>query len=372
MKQMLPGHRQDKNHSKLNPWRTSRWMLGLLIVLSLSLTISAAGQSVIGSLDIANQTTMIGWACVPGDASTKVTVDLLAWDPDRKVWVLIGTERADKARDNIGNTGICGKGEESFYHGFEYTILPNNLMKEGSSYDLRAYVNDGPNYRQLSGHGSASFVTSGLPTSSIWRTDYDDPDARSVSMVSCIWPFKGANGRGNTDPDPLHLHAGATMITSWEPEVPGVLAGPNWCIRNDPSDPSSWPWSSSNSATNESGPWPTTNYWVVSANKEIAYSKTQSGPPSQSASINGGGVYSVSMTNDTFQLGVDNRGSDYRDVDFPFLSLGSEMGRGVSGPLAWLEDTSEIYLEFQVLPLVHSSGHFHDIYVNVEFMWGGV
>ena len=349
--------------------------LGVLFMLTLMTAVwslPVAGQTVRGSLDVVTQTAALGWACLPGDASSKVSVDLWAWDLRLRRWSWITSARADKERIDVGNSGICGSGVESLYHGFENTILPDSLLKEGGLYSVRAYVRVGTTYQALAGGGTVSFSTSGLPTSSIWRTDYDDPNARSVAMVSCIWPFKGANERGNTVRDPLHLNAGATMLLNWaQPTLPGGISGPNWCIRNDPNDPASWSWSSSNSATNATGPWPLNNFWVVSANKEIAYSKTQSGPPSQSSPINAGGVYSVSMSGGTFDLGVDNRRWDYSNADFPFLSLGSEMGRGVRGPLAWLRPSSETYLEFDFLQVAQSKNDFHDIYVTVEFMWGG-
>ncbi len=353
---MSPTRKERRPHHPRNPTR-SRACRALLAVGFLMLGPPAAGQSISGWLDFVDQDSILGWACYQGDASTKISVDLWAWDYGASRWLLISRARADKERLDVGGSGICGTGLEARYHGFEHTIYPDALLKEGSNYYVAAYVRDASGYRPLNGSRTVGFSARGFPTSNVWRTDYDDPNATSVAMVSCIWPFKGANAREdeNTDhPDPLFLYAGPTQRD-------------NYCIRNDPDDPASWDWSRSNSATNASS-WPRSNFWVVSANSEPAYSKTQSGPPSQSEPI--GGHYSVSMWSASFELGIDNSRSGYAPGDTPFLSLGAEMGRGVAGPIDWLQPGQETYLELEVKQVQRSPGHYHDIYAIVELMWG--
>ncbi len=114
-----------------------------------------------------------------------------------------------------------------------------------------------------------------------------------------------------------------------------LVRGPVWCLRNDPNNSASWYWSQPNSATN-AGSWPMSNYWVISPNNELAYSKVQSGPPSQSQPVNAGGLYSLSTASNYFYLGINNSGAGYHLADTPFLSFGAQMGRGVSGPIGWI------------------------------------
>jgi hypothetical protein len=195
-----------------------------------------------------------------------------------------------------------------------------------------------------------------------------------VAMVSCIWPSKGANPVPgvNGDNDPLFLNGGATIRqATWE-SAPGVFSGPEYCLRNNLHDSSYWPWSQSNSATN-APTWPTSNYWVISVNNELAYSKVQSGPPSQSQPVNTGGLFAISQEKSSFYLAVDNSKTGYHAGDYPFLSFGAAMGRGVAGPIGFIQPTGQdTHLEFDVQQISETAGSdYHDIAVYIEMMWGG-
>lgn len=333
------------------------------LALALAVAQPAAAQTLRGSLDWVDQDTVAGWACYLSDPFTHLTVELRAQNTATLQWVSLGNHIADRERNDIGHTQICGVGTLAFYHGFELTIFPESMLASQGTYQIHAFVGGQP----LAGTGTVSFASAGLPAWGIWRTDYDDPSQRAVSMVSCIWPFKGANptAHQNLHPDPHFLGAGATVLGNWAGN------GPVWCLRNDRFFAGDWYWNQSNSATN-AATWPMSNYWVISPNNELAYSKTQSGPPSQSQPVNIGDLYSVSMVNDFFFLGIDNASAGYQKDNTPYLSLGAQMGRGAAGPLAFIQPAGpDTHLEFTIHQLFESGGDYHDIAAYVELMWGG-
>jgi hypothetical protein len=307
----------------------------------------------LGNVDAVDQQSVLGWACYTGDANTKLSVELWAIDASTGGWVYIATAAADKQQTDVGRTGSCGSGLESNYHGFELAIYPDNILNRNKSYSVYAYHR--PTGQLLAGGGrTVSFPESGLSTSGYWRTDFDDPNLRLPALRSCIWPFLGANQRGDANDDPLRLDgAGATWRHG--PSAPLQFVTPsNWCLTYDTlrANPPS-PWSQSNSATNAPS-WPTGNFWVVSANNEPAYSQLNSGPPNQSLPLNAGAVYSVSATGDAFVLGVDNtqtpkdiHGNVIVNGGAPYISIGAQMGRGSAGALAFVDPGGpDTYLEF--------------------------
>lgn len=332
-------------------------------------------QSLIGQVDHADHDSIIGWACLSGDPVTQLPIELWAYDPALQHWTRLGAETANRSRPDIERIGVCGSGEGAGAHGFEYTILPESVIAQRGTLELRAFVAQGGTPTPLPGGATVSFATAGLPSkSNLWRTDYDNPDQRLVTMRSCIWPYKGANsGEATEARDPLFLHAGPTLLIPWE-RHPGVFALPNYCVQNTIGEEARWAWSRSNSATNASG-WPLADYWVVSANNELAYSTTQSGPPSQSEGLNQGGLYSVRAEDGGFLLGLRNASRDYTVDDTPFLSIGAQTGRGVAGPLAWVEPSGfDTWLHFSVAEHLRTSVNpddYHDIAAIIELMWGG-
>jgi len=330
-----------------------------------------------GSLDAVDQKAARGWACYPGDPASKLSVELWAIDASTGEWVYITATTADKQQTDVGRTGVCGSGLESNYHGFELAIYPDNILNRDKNYSVYAYFR--PTGQFLAGGGRVvAFPESGLPSSGYWRTDFDDPSLRSPALLSCVWPFFGANQRGDTDNDPLWLYAGATLYESSPPLQ--FVTPSNWCITFDPvrANPPS-PWAESNSATNAPS-WPTDNFWVVSANNEPAYSQLNSGPPNQSMPLNAGAVYSVSATDGAFVLGADNTRTP-RDTQgnvvldgTPFLAIGAEMGRGSAGALAFVDPGgSDSYLEFSATKNLEigTIKPYHAMVVFIEGMWGG-
>ena len=350
--------------------------LAVALATTISLAGTASASTVVGSIDWVDQDSILGWACYRGEPYPVLPVQIWGVNTTTGQWIQLGYEFAERGRLDVGNSGQCGYGtyeSPAYFHGFEMTIYPPGILASQGTYLIYAYAYG----QQLPGSGtrSVSFAASGFPTSDTWRTDYDNRFAKNVAMVSCIWPFKGANPtRGVNDHYDQHfLNAGATILQQeWE-AAPGLIEGPMWCLSNNPASPASWYWDQPNSATNAST-WPMSNYWVISANNEFAYSKTQSGPPSQSQPVNTGGMYSLSNEKGNFYLGIDNRKTGYRLDGTPFLSFGAQMGRGVAGPISFLHNQmsrTDTYLEFQVQQLTQSSGHYHDAAVYVEMMWGG-
>ena len=331
-----------------------------------------------GSLDLVDQQSVRGWACNAGDPSTKLSVELWAIDRSTGGWVYIATTNADKQESDVARTGVCGSGLESNYHGFEFAVYADNILTRNKNYSVYAYFR--PTGQFLSGSGRAvGFPESGLPTSGYWRTDFDDPNLRSPALLSCVWPFLGANQRGDTDNDPLWIYTAATLDTPRASTLQFVTPS-DWCITFDPvrANPPS-PWAQSNSATNAPY-WPTDNFWVVSANNEPAYSQLNSGPPNQSLPLNAGVVYSVSATEGAFVLGADNTQKPKDSLGnvivdgTPFLSIGAEMGRGSAGALAFVDPSGmETYLEFSVTKNLEMGtvNPYHGIVVFIEGMWGG-
>lgn len=333
-----------------------------------------------GNLDAVDQQSVVGWACSAGDPATKLDIELWAIDASSGGWVHIADVTADKVRLDVGRSGACGSGLESNYHGFELAIYPDHILDRNKSYAVYAYHR--PSGQLLADGGRAvGFPESGLPTSGHWRTDFDDPDLRSPALLSCIWPFVGANQRGNRDDDPLWLDgAGATW--RYGPSAPLQFATPsNWCISYDPvraNPPSSW--TRSNSATNAPS-WPTGNFWVVGANNEPAYSQLNSGPPNQSMPLNAGGVYALTATGGAFTLGLDNTqtpkdgsGNDIVAGGIPYLSIGAQMGRGSAGALAFVDPGGpDTYLEFSATKNVEAGAvnPYHAMFAYVEAMWVG-
>lgn len=348
--------------------------LCLLPLAYLSGASTASAQTVVGNIDIVDQSKVIGWTCLAGDPNTKLVAQLWAYNTNTGGWSFIGNQQASSGRLDVGNAGVCGTGTEAAYHGFEYTIYPQSLIASGANYAIYAYVLYAGEMVPINGSGgNINFAQSGFPTSTTWRTDYDDPNAKSVAMLDCIWPFKGANARGNSDAlDMWQLSAGPTVNANWNRYSATAQVGPTWCAKNDPAQSATWNWLQSNSATNGAY-WPRANFWVVSANSELAYSLLNKGPPSQSFPINAGSVYSLASDSNGFTLGVDNRRSDYRIGMFPFLSIGSEMGRGTGGVIKYVPASgpTDSYLNFDFRQMVQNYGGYHDIAVYIEAMWGG-
>ena len=381
-------------------WRCCPWAVGLVFAASISGCGGGGGSSgadntlspppppgtpgsnpsLLGSVDAVDPQSVHGWACYSGDPNTRLSVELWAIDASTGGWVYIATAAADKQQTEVGRQVVCGGGLESNYHGFELAIYPDHILNRNKSYSVYAYHR--PSGQLLGGGGrSIAFPESGLPTSGYWRTDFDDPNLRSPALRSCIWPFLGANQRGDTDDDPLWLDgAGATWRHG--PSAPLQFVTPsNWCITYDTvqaNPPSAW--AQSNSATNAPS-WPTGNFWVVSANNEPAYSQLNAGPPNQSLPLNAGAVYSLSATGDAFVLGVDNtqapkdsHGNVIVDGATPYLSIGAEMGRGSAGALAFVDPGGQdTYLEFSATKNLEAGtiNPYHAMFVFVEGMWGG-
>lgn len=340
----------------------------------------AGGRAVSGRVDFVDVQSVLGWACNPGDPNTKLSVELWAIDAASGAWVYIATAVADKQQTAAGKSGACGNGLESNYHGFELAVYPDTLLNRNKSYAVYAYHR--PSGQLLDGGGrTASFPESGLPTSGYWRTDLDDPALRSPALLSCIWPFLGANQRGDANDDPLWLDgAGATWRHG--PSAPLQFVTPsNWCITYDTVEANPPPsWAQSNAATNAPS-WPMDNFWVVSANNEPAYSQLNSGPPNQSMPLNAGGVYSVAATGGAFALGIDNTrtptdaaGNAIVAGGTPYLSIGAEMGRGSAGALAFVDPSGpDTYLEFTATKNLEAGtvNPYHAMFAFVEGMWGG-
>jgi hypothetical protein len=338
------------------------------------------GQSVSGRVEAVDQQSVQGWACYPGDPSSKVAVELWAIDAATGSWVFIANATADKPRLDIGESGACGSGLEGNYHGFELPVYPDEILIRDKRYSIYAYHR--PSGQLLDGGGrTVAFPESGLPPSAYWRTDFDDPAFRSPALLSCIWPFFGANQRADVNDDPLWLDgAGATW--RYGPSAALQFATPsNWCISFDATLANPPPaWSQSNAATNAPS-WPTTNFWVVSANNEPSFSQLNVGPPNQSMPLNAAMVYSLSTTRDSFVLGLDNtktpkdgNGNVIVAGGTPFLSIGAQMGRGSAGPLAFVDPSGpDAYLEFSATKNVEAGAvaPYHAMFAYVEAMWGG-
>jgi hypothetical protein len=120
---------------------------------------------------------------------------------------------------------------------------------------------------------------------------------------------------------------------------------------------------------------------VVDASNEPAYSQLNSGPPGQSLPLNTGTVFSVNATDNVFVLGIDNTQLP-KDADgkvivsggTPFLSIGSQMGRGAPGALAFVDANGvDIYLEFSATKNLEAGtvNPYHGMFLFVEGMWGG-
>jgi hypothetical protein len=384
-----PNHRFTTSPATFNQMRASGWVVEGQGRTGASACVPAppapgtpgTNPSVAGSVDAVDQQSVLGWACYTGDANSKLSVELWAIDGSTGGWVYVATAVADKQQTAVGSSGQCGSGLESNYHGFELAVYPDHILNRNKHYLVYAYHR--PTDQLLAGGGRAvGFPESGLPTSGYWRTDFDDPNLRSPALLSCIWPFPGANQRGDANDDPLWLDgAGATW--SYGPSAPLQFVSPsNWCIHYDTAranPPLSW--AQSNSATSAPD-WPTANFWVVSANNEPAYSQLNSGPPNQSMPLNAGGVYSVAAVGDGFVLGLDNTrtpkdssGNVIVTGGTPYLSIGAQMGRGSAGALAFVDPGGpDTYLEFSATKNVEigAANPYHAMYAFIEAMWGGI
>jgi hypothetical protein len=343
----------------------------------------ARAQSISGSLDVVDQQSVLGWACYTGDPDDTLDIELWAVDQATGAWMQMTTPttKADKGRIDVGNAGVCGSGPNAYYHGFEEPVHPDIVLKANATFNIYAYHR--PTGQFIGGSPrNVSFPVSGLPTSGDWRTDLD-PGTTAPALMSCIWPFLGANSRSLGSTDPLWIAAGATWPggTSYPLGYSTTPANNTLCINYDVNAP--FPsWAQSNSATNAPS-WPTSNYWVVGANYEPAYSLMNSGPPNQSQPINTGGVYSVSTGTDplgrrSFRLAIDNskkpivNGAVFDGI--PFLSVGSQMGHGTGGPLAVLDPaTGETYLRFDVTKNIDATPGrlYHFVGMFIEAIWGG-
>jgi hypothetical protein len=372
----------------------------------------ARAQTPTGAFDqFFGNASAFGWACLPGDSQTKVTVYYGLYDGSS--WAYYRSATADKQRNDIGRAGTCGSPSdtESYYHGFEVPVFLLELLQKNRSYGVYAwvYTNTWPYYQFLSGGGSINTWESGLPTSQTWRTDYDDPYLRQPALISCIWPFHGANQRaipagnppthpftqntvgGGATPGGAVLHANGTVTQGGFGSV-GFNTPNIYCI-NYPADTTlPAPWTASNSAagstsgylwpTASSGSpsWPGYNYWVVHANNEMAYVladqpnggfwKASSGPPGQSEPVTGG-LFSVNADPGGFTLSIDTNAATHKSK-LPFLSIGAQMGRGVGGPIAYVDASGlETFVEFDVTRLsVLPAGEYQLIDFFVEGIFG--
>jgi hypothetical protein len=392
--------------------------------LSTGVSFNVTLASAVGGITQVDAASAFGWACIPGDANTKVTITVGLWDGIsviKEAQIL-----ADKQMLDIGRAGICGDpgNVEAYYHGFEWPVfVPDDKAIKNKYYDFKAFVATGTNpYTQLIDTRRVGYIESGMPASRTWRTDYDNNTLTQPSLVSCVWPFHGANQRVWTSPVPQHpfsrpvIGGGGTPGGAYLDASTGtIIAGsygnigfnsPNiFCINYPATAELPPPWSASNSAAgNASGfmwppgvasqpQWPTANYWVVHTNNEISYQlvdqpgtgwKASSGPPSQSEPVTGGlysvstAVNAVSNINGDFKLNIDNANTAHKGK-LPWLSVGAQMGRGVEGPLTFIDPTgAETFLEFDiqktaapVIPPPPAKPDYHAINVLVEAIFGG-
>ena len=161
-----------------------------------------------------------------------------------------------------------------------------------------------------------------------WRTDYNATNEGTVyntlTTGTCLYPY-------------------ADTKTVWGA---GAAFGGNPC--NPP--PASFPYSNSTSSVS---PPPQDNFWVVSANNELAYSvdSCNSGPPSQNKPVvyPGNGVFGFTIGNsyagDTFKRAslVLNTVQFPNCNKTPFLSFGAKLNRGNGGNIP-------AYLRYWVSP----------------------
>ena len=348
----------------------------LRILLALSALVPAASSAaIVGRLDRADATAALGWACVEGDATRTLEVRIETRASDALEWSPVETVPAHGQRDDVLASGLCDAGEDARWHGFELTTWPAAMLAVDAAHEVRAVALDGGTGSVLPGAATIAFRESGFPTRAVWRTDYDDPEQREVTLLGCVFPYEGANRRGNEALDPRMMNAGATVTVPWvrHPERGGTE--PDWCVMNGPADHRAW--SSSNAATN-APEWPLADFWVVSANSEPAYSRTQGGPPGQSEPVNAGGVYGVDADAHSFTLSIDNR-PPYTGDDFPFLSIGASQGHGIDGLVARVATSgADRVLEYTITPLrmtdavdEYGRAHYHDVNLFVEATWGG-
>lgn len=396
-------------------------MKKLLTILSLfacMLVGNTQAQTLLSGVDgFFGNASVFGWACFPDQPDAKVTVYLGLYDGNN--WAWSGAQAADKQRNDVGRAGVCGSPTapiESYYHGFEAPVLPLDQLPRNTSYGVYAWINTStpPYYQYLNGGGAISTYESGLPTSRTWRTDYEDPNLKQPALISCIWPFHGANQREipgtptatnagwNPPPTDRFLRwtvgggatpAGTTADGTAAPygDYVGFDTPNNYCLNFPANTTIPAPWASSNSAagspygalwpTASSGypSWPTGNYWVIHANNETAYLlnqvKASSGPPSQSEPVTGG-LYSVSSSAAGFSLSIDGSSAQHNQK-LPFLSIGAQMGRGVGGPLAYVDPSGlETFVEFDITraaaPQANSAGgYYQGIDVIVEAIFNG-
>lgn len=380
-----------------------------------SVTIANPAPTPIGELDSVSATSAFGWACLRGDSNTKLNVYAGLWDGFN--WLSLAWLPADKQRIDVGNSGKCGQAGdiESHYHGFEWPIfIPDWADIKNKYVDLFVYVPVGSaSDFQLIGSRRLSYFEAGLPTSQIWRTDYDEPTLRQPALVSCVWPFHGANQRTNTTNTPQHPFTRPTIGGGGTPgganfdEHGTIVAGlygtvgfttPNiFCINYDAASAIPAPWNAANAAagnpsgviwptrSNGQAVWPTSNYWVVHANSEMAFQltdqpnavspnsgwKASSGPPSQSEPVTGG-LYEVTASSAGFALSVDNTDARHNGK-LSWLSIGAQMERGAGGALAFVEPVGpETFLEFDIQKTVDTDpSNYRAVNVFIEAIFGG-
>ena len=257
------------------------WTMLNAVLLALMCSVAQA-QTPIGAFDqVFSNSAAFGWACLPGDAQTKVNVWYGLYDGAN--WAYYTYAPADKQRNDIGRSGACGPATgdvESYYHGFEIPVLSLDGLPKNKNYGLYAwvYTNTYPYYQFLSGGGGINTGESGLPTSQIWRTDYDDPYLRQPALISCIWPFHGANQRVNTSSIPVNpftqntVGGGATPSGATSNGNGTATAGPfgsvgfdtpnTFCINYPANTTIPAPWAAANSAAGS----PSGSMWPTASN----------------------------------------------------------------------------------------------------------
>lgn len=348
-------------------------------------TSRTAAAQITGSVDVVNLQSVLGWTCDPTTPDSKLVIWLYAYDASAGSWVYLYAGPADKQRNDIGRTGICGPtwGIESYYHGFELPVYPDGVLNKGKSYYIYAWASQGWQgaWQMLTGSGGLiGYAEAGLPTRMVWRTDYDDRNLTSPALISCIWPYLGANARCNPITQEGCASIADVMLAggTQPPQYLGFATPSNSCINFDSLQTGSPPpaWQSSNASTNApAGEWPMSNYWVLHVNNEVALDRVgNSGPPSQSEPIDGR-LFGVSAGSDSITLAINNGATNYKPEKIPFLSFGATLGRG-GGPLAFIDPSGpDTNLEVTVTKQLQQGGvspvPYHGIWIYIETIFGG-
>ncbi len=338
-----------------------------------------AVPTIIGNLDRVDTQVASGWACIQGNPDTQLYAQILVTD---QFGSTLGytSQFARMQRIDVGLSGLCGAAgnANSHYHGFEFPLfMPGADLVRNKLLTVGIYLSDTTGL-QKSFVSQVSFPESGLPTSFVFRTDYNDFEKKIPALASCPWPSLGANLRpGDNVPFTRPIIAGGSGVNPSQENLGFVSPNP-LCITY-PTDQSALAslagWSNSNAYaggpngqviwSKKGDPWPTSNYWVVHANVEPAFRMrnvpgANSGPPSQSEPINGG-LFQVSSTSNALKLKIDNSASTKQNL--PFVSVGAQMGRG-RGAIAYLPPAAETFLEFDLVKDANSAPNTYSA-VNV-------